>query len=135
MLFAANVAAKEHKQARTWMEAMLSSASETVGFAWLAMLGFVRVSTRWGVFAAPLSLAKALYFLEVWLSADNAHVVEPTQRHLSILKELIESTGAAGNLTNDAHLAALAIEHGAELVSFDRDFLRFEGLRANILKA
>ena len=128
MLFAVNVHANEHERAKSWMEATLST-TEPVAFAWIAMLGFLRVSTRLGVFAKPLQPAKAFYFLDLWLNADNARVVHPSEHHFAVLRALLEKVGTAGNLTNDAHLAALAIEHGAELVSFDRDFGRFAGLR------
>lgn len=134
MLFAANMHAKEHPCAKAWMEIALST-TEPVGFAWIAMLGFLRVSTRTGVFARPLQPRKAFYFLEVWLNAGNAHIVHPTNHHLAVLHTLVEAVGTAGDLTSDAHLAALAIEHGAELVSFDRDFDRFDGLRTLILRA
>ena len=67
--------------------------------------------------------------VEAWLGAPAAIVVEPTSRHPSVLSGLLAESGAAGNLVTDAHLAALAIEHGADLVSYDRDFARFAGLR------
>jgi toxin-antitoxin system PIN domain toxin len=116
------------------METALSGI-EPVGFAWLAILGFLRISTRRGALTEPLHPAKALYFVEVWLNAANARIVHPSEHHFLTLRRLLEQSGTAGNLTTDAHLAALAIEHGAELVSFDRDFVRFEGLRTAILKA
>ena len=134
MLFAANVHAKEHLRAKAWMETTLST-TEPVGFAWIAMLGFLRVSTRTGVFARPLEPRKAFYFLEAWLDASNARIVHPTDHHFIVLRGLVDTVGTAGDLTSDAHLAALAIEHGAELVSFDRDFDRFDGLRILILRA
>lgn len=132
MLFAVNADAKEHKRARSWMEAALST-TEPVAFAWIAMLAFLRVSTRSGVFANPLRPARAFSFLEAWLNADNVRVIHPSEHHFATLRGLLEKTGTAGNLTTDAYLAALAIEHGAELVSFDRDFGRFDDLRTNIL--
>jgi uncharacterized protein len=67
--------------------------------------------------------------LERWLSAPMAMTLEPTRRHLPILRGLMAAAGGTGNLVNDAHLAALALEHDAEVVSFDRDFARFEGLK------
>lgn len=70
--------------------------------------------------------------VEAWLSAPAALVAEPTARHAAVLRGLLRETGTAGNLTTDAHLAALAIEHGAELVSLDRDFARFPGVRQRL---
>jgi toxin-antitoxin system PIN domain toxin len=117
------------RQARSWLEEALSGTEE-VGFAWLALVGFIRIATNPAVFSSPLSTAGAFEYVESWLGAPVATVVQPTDRHAVRLRELLESIGStAGNLTSDAHLAALAIEHGAELFSHDTDFARFEGLR------
>jgi toxin-antitoxin system PIN domain toxin len=134
LLHAANADAREHASARKWIEAAFLG-TEPIGFAWIALLAFIRVSTRRGLLARPLRIADAFGVVEDWLRAHNAVVVHPGEDHAAILRSLLEPVGTAGNLTNDAHLAALAIEHGAELVSFDRDFNRFEGLRTVILKA
>jgi toxin-antitoxin system PIN domain toxin len=93
------------------------------------LLGFVRISTNPVVLENPLSAGEALDYVDGWLDQPVADVVHPTPDHASILRGLLEPTGAAGNLTSDAHLAALAIEHGAELCSCDPDFARFTGLR------
>jgi toxin-antitoxin system PIN domain toxin len=115
--------------ARSWLEQALSGTEE-VGFAWLALLGFVRISTSPAAFANPLSPSRAFEFLDSWLGTPVATVVHPGERHASHLRELLEPIAStAGNLTSDAHLAALAIEHGAELCSHDTDFARFSGLR------
>jgi toxin-antitoxin system PIN domain toxin len=134
LLHAANADAREHASARKWIEAAFLG-SEPIGFAWIALLAFIRVSTRRGLLARPLRIADAFGVVEDWLRAHNAVVVHPGEDHAAILRSLLEPVGTAGNLTSDAHLAALAIEHGAELVSFDRDFNRFERLRTVILKA
>ena len=99
-----------------------------VALAWAALLGFVRVSTRRGILERPLSVDDALAAVRDWIEAPGARIVHPTASHASILGRLLIGAGTAGNLTSDAHLAALAIEHGATLVSFDRDFERFAGL-------
>jgi uncharacterized protein len=134
LVHAANADAREHASARKWIEAAFMGG-EPIGFAWIALLAFIRVSTRRGLLARPLRIADAFGVVEDWLRAHNAVVVHPGEDHAAILRSLLEPVGTAGNLTSDAHLAALAIEHGAELVSFDRDFNRFEGLRTVILKA
>lgn len=100
-----------------------------VASAWTALLGFLRLSTRRGIFPRPLSVEDALRGIERWLGHSRAQVVHPGAQHTAILRKLLKSTGTAGNLTTDAHLAALAIEHGATVVSFDRDFARFEGVQ------
>jgi toxin-antitoxin system PIN domain toxin len=100
-----------------------------VAFAWTALLAFLRPSTRRGIFPRPLSVENALLVTEYWLGHPQAQVVHPGERHAETLGRLLKSAGTAGNLTTDAHLAALAIEHGATVLSFDRDFARFEGVR------
>ena len=134
LVHAANADAREHASARKWIEAAFLG-TEPIGFAWIALLAFIRVSTRSGLLARPLRIADAFGLAEDWLSAHNAVVIHPGEGHTEILRGLLERLGTAGNLTSDAHLAALAIEHGAELVSFDRDFDRFDGLRTLILRA
>ncbi len=103
--------------------------TEEIGFAWPALLGFVRIATNPVAFSNALSPGKAFAIVDSWLDQPIASVVHPTTQHASILHRLLEPIGTAGNLTSDAHLAALAIEHGAELCSRDADFSRFEGLR------
>jgi hypothetical protein len=93
------------------------------------LLAFLRLSTRRGIFPNPLSIDDALRVIERWLGHPQAQVVHPGERHPEILGRLLRSAGTAGNLTTDAHLAALAIEHGATVLSFDRDFARFDGLQ------
>jgi toxin-antitoxin system PIN domain toxin len=134
LIHAANADAREHASAQKWIEVALSG-TEAIGFAWVALLSFIRLSTRHGLLLKPLKIADAFGLLEDWLSAQHSIVIHPGDNHAAILRVLLESLGTAGNLTSDAHLAALAIEHSAELVSFDRDFNRFEGLRTVILKA
>jgi toxin-antitoxin system PIN domain toxin len=132
LLHAVNEDSAQHRAAVTWMDGALSGP-EPVGFAWVALLAFVRVATRAGAFPAPLSPADALGVVEDWTGAPAAVVVHPTGRHLAILRGLLEGAGTAGNLTTDAHLAALAVEHSARMVSFDRDFERFPGVRLHLL--
>lgn len=128
LLYAIDEGAPRHGRARPWLEETLSG-TEQVGFAWIVLLGFLRISTNPVVFGRPLEPAEAMGYLEGWLAQPVATVVQPTERHLTRLRELLTSVGTAGNLTSDAHLAALAIEHGAELCSCDADFARFAGVR------
>jgi uncharacterized protein len=104
-----------------------------VGFAWLALVGFVRVSTQRGILKTPLSPGIALELMDAWLSHPRARILHPTDRHGDILARLLLVAGTAGNLTNDVHLAALAIEHGATLGSFDQDFKKFPGVKLDLL--
>ena len=93
----------------------------------------MRLSTRTGIFPQPLDPDAACGFVDEWLARPVSVVLSPTPRHLSILRGLLHEAGTGGNLTSDAHIAALAIEHGAEVWSFDRDFGRFSGLTAHVL--
>jgi len=128
LLHAIDEQARGHEAARAWLDASLRG-SEPVGFGWVVMLAFLRLSTHPAVFPHPLDVPRSTEMLQAWLAQPAAVVVDPTQRHLEILRGLMDTAGTAGNLVNDAHLAALAVEHGAEVVSFDRDFGRFPGLR------
>lgn len=128
LLYAVNPAAAHHERSRSWLDAALRR-TETVGFAWAAVLAFVRLATSSGAFPTPLTAEEACGAVERWLDQPPAAVVEPTPRHLGLVRGLLAETGTAGNLVTDAHLAALALEHGAEIVSFDRDFHRFPGVR------
>jgi uncharacterized protein len=132
LLYAANEASADHEEARSWLESAFNDA-EGVGLAWGALLGFVRLSTRRGIFPKPLTVEDAISVVQTWLSHERAGVLHPSERHVSILARLLVGAQTAGNLTTDAHLAALAIEHGATLGSFDRDFERFSGLRFEAL--
>ena len=128
LLYAVNEDAPLHSKARSWLEGVLSGA-EAVGFEWTVLLAFLRLSTRAAVFPKPLTLAQALETIGSWLDQPCAEIVDPAEDHLDLLGRLLDPLGTAANLTSDAHLAALAMEHGAELCSCDSDFARFRGLR------
>jgi toxin-antitoxin system PIN domain toxin len=133
LLYAVNADSPQHEAARRWLEASFSSAGG-VAFGWPALVGFLRLSTRSGIFGKPLPLDAALELVDAWLDHPAARLIAPTERHAAVLSALLLAGGRGGNLVSDAHLAALAIEHGAELGTFDRDFERFAGLRVALLK-
>jgi uncharacterized protein len=128
LLYAVNRDADHHDRSRRWLDGALSGDA-TVAFSWIALLAFVRLATKEGLFPQPLSLGGAMNRVDGWLSAEPAVVVEPTVDHPRILRDLLRDVGAGGNIVNDAHLAALAIEHRCSIVSYDNDFARFEGVR------
>ncbi len=128
LLYAYDTRSPRHVPAREWLEQTLSGA-ETVGLPWVVMLAFIRLSTRSIVVEHPLEVDEAIELVESWLDQPCVAVIHPTDRHPAVLRELLHPLGTAGNLTTDAHLAALAIEHGALLCSCDADFSRFPGLR------
>lgn len=132
LLFAVNSAADQHPRAKKVLESAFADAAG-VGLSWTALLGFIRLATRRGIFANPLSVEDALSVVRVWLEQPKARVLDPTDQHHEILGRLLLGAGTAGNLTTDAHLAALAIEHGATILTFDHDFERFAGLRCQLL--
>lgn len=129
LLYAVNSDARHHEASRRWLDNALSG-SDTVAFAWVALLAFVRLSTKVGLFPSPLDIDGAMNRVEAWLGAAPAVVIEPTVDHARVVRSLLESVGVGGNLVNDAHLAALAIEHRCDIVSYDRDFGRFPGVDA-----
>ena len=128
LLYARNADARHHTEAREWLDTALSGAVG-VGLPWVSLLAFLRIATNPRATAVPLAIEDATEQVERWLAAPSAIAVAPTARHPAILAGLLRQVGAAGNLVTDAHLAALAIEHGATIVSYDRDFGRFAGLQ------
>jgi len=128
LLHALNRGARQHESADGWLRAALGGR-EPVAFAWAVLLTVLRIATHPAVFPRPLDPVRATEALEVWLQAAPSVTVEPTGRHLALVRGLLADAGTAGNLVADAHLAALALEHRASVVSYDRDFERFPGLR------
>lgn len=128
LIYAVDEESSHHEPALRWFEETLSG-SETVAFAWHALVGFLRITTRARGSHDPWPIQSALDEIQRWLAQPVATVVHPTPRHASVLRDLLAPLGTGGNLTSDAHLAALAIEHGATLCSHDNDFSRFAGLR------
>lgn len=127
LLYAANEAAPEHATAREWLDANLSGTAR-VGVPWPSLLAFVRLATNPLVMRQAVPVARAWKQVEQWLSASPVWVPQPTARHAEILGGLCEPAWMTSRLVPDAHLAALAIEHGLTLCSTDGDFARFTGL-------
>lgn len=128
LLYAVNADSTHHDSSRRWLDDGLNG-SDTVGFTWLAITAFIRITTKVGMFPSPLTTIEATELVRGWLAAPGARVLEPTVAHLNVLARLLAEVGTGGNLVSDAHLAAIAIEHRADVVSYDDDFGRFPGLR------
>ncbi len=128
LVHAVNRAASEHIRARDWLARALVGP-QTVGFAWMALVGFIRVTTHPRVLRRPLTTSQAADIAQVWIDQPNASVLEPRSGHLKALSEILAAADARGDLVVDAHLATLAMEHDAEVITFDRDFGRFTGVR------
>jgi uncharacterized protein len=126
-VYAYDASSPQHAPAKEWLEDALSG-TETVALAWVALIGFIRLTTSRQRFGYPWSVEQALDVVDSWLAQPVATVIHPTSRHAAVLRDLLTPLGTGGNLTTDAHLAALAIEHGATLCSHDNDFSRFAGL-------
>ena len=128
LVYAHNAADPRHPAARQWWEDCLNG-DEPVGLAWVTVLGFVRLTTHRQVLVSPLTVERAVSLAEEWLAQDVVRVLVPGRDHARLCFGFLRKLGVAGNLTTDAHLAALALEYQAELHSTDTDFARFSGLR------
>ena len=128
LIYAANADAPQHSAAHHWLDGSLNGETR-VGLPWASLLAFLRLTTNPRVFPRPLDMRTAWGRVEAWLACELAWIPEPTSRHPEILARLLAGPGVHANLVPDAHLAALAIEHGLELCSTDGDFARFADLR------
>jgi toxin-antitoxin system PIN domain toxin len=134
LLYAVNSSAEHHDASRRWLDGALSGA-DVVGLAWVPLLAFARLTTKHGLFPSPLTPEDAMAQVRDWCSAPSAVMVNPTARHADVLSNLVLGIGSGGNLINDAHLAALAIEHRARIVTYDNDFGRFDGVSWDVPEA
>ncbi|ANS80659.1 Toxin 1, PIN domain [Serinicoccus hydrothermalis] len=130
LLYAVNPSARHHEASRRWLDGALSG-SETVGFSWLVLTAFVRLSTKVGLFPHPLQPGQAIAVVRAWLGAPGARMLEPGGAHLTLMESILSEVGSGGNLVSDAHLAAIALEANAGVVSYDTDFSRFERVRCS----
>jgi toxin-antitoxin system PIN domain toxin len=128
LIYAHSASFAEHAVAREWLDKQLSGSAR-VGLPWLSLLAFLRITTNPRLFPRPNPIAKAWEQVSEWLACDTAWTPQPTERHATVFATLLRQGGVHGNLVSDAHLAALAIEHGLTLCSADSDFARFANLR------
>jgi uncharacterized protein len=127
LLYAVIKSFPQHQLAREWLDGRLNGTAR-VGLPWVSLLAFVRISTNPRVFPKPATIADAWQRVETWLSCAPAYVPDVTERHAEILDQLMRTVVTSSKLVPDAHLAALAIEHGLTLCTSDGDFARFPGL-------
>ncbi len=132
LLYAVHANSPHHARARQALEA-LWCGTQGVALSWVVLLGFVRLSTKRGILPSPLTVAEALSVIDDWLAHPRTRLLGPGPMHAGIFGRLLLSVGTAGNLSTDAHIAALAIEHQAEVLTFDKDFAKFTGLRYQLL--
>lgn len=124
LIYAVHTGAQQHERTARWLDRTLRE-SQVLGLPWAAALGFIRLTTNRRIFPAPLTVDEAIGTVRTWHAHPAVTVPEPTSRHLAVLSGLLLESGTAGNLTTDAHIAAVAIEHGAAVATFDRDLARF----------
>lgn len=127
LLYAYDSSSAHHERARDWFSNLLSNP-EPVALAWVTILAFLRIGTDRRLRNEALSVSEASEIVSSWINRPNVTILAPTERHWEILERLLKQGQAAGRLVMDAHLATLAVEHGARLATSDRDFTRFPGL-------
>ena len=127
LIYAIDRDSPHHARARRWLEETLSSDTR-VGLPWIVILAFIRLTTRRGIVRNPMSPEQAVAFVDSLLRQPFVTAMGPGEHHWSVLSSLLRASGTAGNLTSDAHVAALALEHGCTVVSGDNDFRRFSGV-------
>ncbi|MCP5519055.1 MAG: type II toxin-antitoxin system VapC family toxin [Verrucomicrobiales bacterium] len=128
LVYAHDETARHHASARAWWYEQLNGA-RMVGLAWVVVLGFIRLVTNRQICQSPYAPSEALEIVGTWLSQPHVRIIHPSEDHFRLVSKLIAEIGAAGNLTTDAHLAALAIERGLVLHTTDADFARFKSLK------
>jgi toxin-antitoxin system PIN domain toxin len=128
LIYATDPRSERHQQARTWLDGQLSGDAR-VALPWESLLAYMRIVTNARVFEHPQSVPDAWHHVEAWLDCECVWVPAPGPAHRSILVDLLGDLSGGPKLIPDAHLAALAIEHGLALCSSDGDFPRFKGLR------
>lgn len=128
LLYAYNESAAQHRRAKEWIEERMSSP-EIFGLSWQIITAFLRISTNAKAFPLPFTLEEAIEIVKDWLAQPQVKILTPTEKHWKIFSALIIEGQTNGAVMMDAHLAALAIEHGAVLATTDRDFARFSKLK------
>ena len=128
LIYAYDAPSKDHARARPWWESQLNG-SQMIGLSWVAVLGFIRLLTSPRIYQNPYTPPEILAIVKTWLEQPHVRIIHPSDQHFHLLEKLIEQLGTAGNLTTDAHLAALAMERGLILQTTDADFARFPGLK------
>jgi toxin-antitoxin system PIN domain toxin len=128
LVYAHVVSAPQHERAREWLDGQLNGTAP-VGLPWPSLLAFLRLVTNPRVFDRPEPVAQAWAQVLAWLGCETVWIPRPGERHAELLGALLALPGLHANLVPDAHLAALAMEHGLLLCSTDGDFGRFPRLR------
>lgn len=118
----------DHNTARRWWEGTVNG-EEAVGLPWPVISGFTRLTTHPRVLTPPMKPDRSIGYVHAWLRYGHINTITPGPEHLDLLLRNLDAVGAGGDLVPDAHIAALAMEHGAVVHSNDTDFDLFPGLR------
>lgn len=128
LIYAVDPLSEHHQRSRRWLDSEISSG-RTVLIPWLVLVGFLRLTTNPSTAVEPLTFADAAEIVNAWTSRPNVSSPHPDANHLARMKDLLAATATGGNLVNDAHVAALALQHNAVVMTFDNDFSRFPDVR------
>lgn len=128
LVYAFTTSFPQHERAQAWLDERLSDAVP-LGLPWPSLLAFVRLTSNQRLFERPVSVAVAWRQVDAWLTCEPVWVPNPTSRHREVLGRLLAGPGVRAEHVPDAHLAALALEHGLAVASADTDFTRFPGVR------
>lgn len=128
LIYAYDQSSQWNSPAKRWWEDQMNG-SQMIGLSWVTVLGFIRLLTNPRIYQNPYLPSEILEIVRSWLEQPHVKIIHPSDRHFGLLTDLLKSTGTAGNLTTDAHLAALAIDRGLILQTTDADFARFPGLK------
>jgi toxin-antitoxin system PIN domain toxin len=128
LLYAVIADYPQHTAAHAWLDGRLNDHPR-VALPWPSTLAFLRIATNPRLFARPFAMEDAWRIVTRWLDLDNVWIPNATDRHRAVLGAFLGGPAASAKLVSDAHLAALAVEHGLVLCSTDGDFARFPGLR------
>ena len=134
LLYSVEADNPHHIPAKSWLESAFNSSS-SVGLAWLVLVGFLRLSTQPRILRKQLTTVESLAVMNEWIHHPKAQIVHPGLQHSALLGSFLIAAGTAGNLSNDAHLAALALENNGTVGTFDKDFNRFPGVKVDLLKS
>ncbi|MGK2878405.1 MAG: TA system VapC family ribonuclease toxin [Solirubrobacterales bacterium] len=128
LIYAVDPLTEHHQRSRRWLDGEISSGRKVL-IPWVALIGFLRLTTNPSTAVDPLKFEEAAGIVKLWISRPNVSSPHPDASHLERMRELLLPTSTGGNLVNDAHLAALALQHNAVVMTFDNDFSRFPGVR------
>jgi len=128
LINAVHTGSPHHVGVKAWLDAAILQGIE-LGFPWLVLVGFVRITTNPKITRQPFTLEDAFSQIDAWLALPNARMVNPTLQHLRHFEDQCRRANATANLVTDAHLAALAVEHQCELASTDGDFAKFANVK------